>query len=1189
LSDSKLLDKIKAASAVMDAETMSEEQQAQREADIAADQKFTRDIDTIFAKLASGDRNRITREQFEQELGPTCGAEVTPREITRALRFLDPTNLGFITADEFTKWMRLRTNRVTERLLVHLIVSPEDEMWALAARLFAEGPPSNGSDSQYEAVKAQLREVYGDDAVNTENKTRLRNLARGEVGEDGSPRKDTPNAADGKGKKGKKGKKDSKDTGDAEEKNGNKGSKDTGDAEEKGKKVEEKEENTEKQEKRGKRGRRGRGKWNAFDEDEDELVDPNALPDVGELCAYLFKEMDSEKDGEYIPLEALQALPAISGVKFSKAELASLHIDHILDPDRLGDCYIEAFDTWVKSDHPAAVKLMSNKGTIVKETPEEKAIREAAEGVTDRTRQRDNAISDLFDKLSGGKSDMHTDDLYKISKKPEGFEYGGRYGGLPVTQAELSRAALQLDPDETDRVSLDRFAEWMDEDAFTRAECDELFEMIDANSDKLLTHQEIKDGLQQTTSLNWLAGKAKSAFKGLEDSAISKIQLSRAKGLEDLLKRVAVDDMIDADKFYTFMKTVVGNSTQQLLLGGQGPEWFRTLNTEETAAPVDKDGRIKMTDEELKSLFMMLDENGNGVLEREDWSHVERIMNLSMSHHDVEDSMREMAKFAKTGVDQNFGISETEREVALQQVAEDAAVDALNEEDAWIVLKVKQLNPGSIVVGARIRLLLEDATKVPQMVIATVVKWTPNGNKCVILDEENQRKTKLRLDKKMEVQVLSQDFVDEYIEKMLAQWEENDQRRIRKSKLKRNNNFEKRYREKVQDDAIKEACKNDAAWMSSEHILPEVMVDQYIKLLNFRMQRSPLIPGKVLGYSELLDLHTVQFDDIGRQHLDLTDRSHFMILSAKFVDLFVDRVMKEWDQSRQQMRNETRAEAREAALSEPEAWVSGDDMDPSQLPKDTKVDIKGLGRGVILGHVNRGTAKAPQSVARVQFGGEVKEETAEMLVFSNPLNGDDAAGEKARIEEVNLNTKRYRVFSQDFVNKWVLRALKDAAQTESAKKRMEWDEEGGLIPDDDEEEDSGKKRKSLMTATELANEEITRIWSVLDVDGDDSVDRAELAGMGNITGVPFKDWEINMLMKEIDVESTNSIGIKEFKSWLHSSSVFSKQVKEQITKSVLGEATNIEREAKAHMDVKEVFADLAEVLFDKVSLTLATA
>ena len=97
-------------------------------------------------------------------------------------------------------------------------------------------------------------------------------------------------------------------------------------------------------------------------------------------------------------------------------------------------------------------------------------------------------------------------------------------------------------------------------------------------------------------------------------------------------------------------------------------------------------------------------------------------MNLSMSPHVVEAAMLEMAKFSRAGVGENFGISETEREVALQQVAADAAEDVLYEEDAWVVLKVKQLNPGSIVVGARIRLLLEDATKVPQMVIATVVK-----------------------------------------------------------------------------------------------------------------------------------------------------------------------------------------------------------------------------------------------------------------------------------------------------------------------------------------------------------------------------------------------------------------------------------------------------------------------------------
>jgi hypothetical protein len=234
----------------------------------------------------------------------------------------------------------------------------------------------------------------------------------------------------------------------------------------------------------------------------------------------------------------------------------------------------------------------------------------------------------------------------------------------------------------------------------------------------------------------------------------------------------------------------------------------------------------------------------------------------------------------------------------------------------------------------------------------------------------------------------------------------------------------------------------------------------------------------------------------------------------------------------------------------------------------------------------RGTAKAPQSVVRVQFGGEVATETAETIIFSNPLSGTGTTDERSRIvriEEVNLDIKRYRVFSQEFVNRWVLRALKDAALNESVTKRMEWKEEGGLSQDDDEGVDSGKKRKSQMTATELVDEEISRIWSILDVDGDDNVDRKELAGMGVITGIPFTDREINKLMTEIDVESTNSIGFKEFTSWLHSPSVISEKVKDEITKCLVGEATNIEREAKANMDVKEVFEDLAEVFLEKVA------
>ena len=50
-------------------------------------------------------------------------------------------------------------------------------IWALAAERFAAAPYSNGHDKRYEAVKAEIRGLYGVGAINADNKARLKALA----------------------------------------------------------------------------------------------------------------------------------------------------------------------------------------------------------------------------------------------------------------------------------------------------------------------------------------------------------------------------------------------------------------------------------------------------------------------------------------------------------------------------------------------------------------------------------------------------------------------------------------------------------------------------------------------------------------------------------------------------------------------------------------------------------------------------------------------------------------------------------------------------------------------------------------------------------------------------------------------------------------------------------------------------
>ena len=53
----------------------------------------------------------------------------------------------------------------------------EESMWEIARRRFSQKPYSNGFDKRYETVKAELRAIYGKDAINEKTKPRLKSIA----------------------------------------------------------------------------------------------------------------------------------------------------------------------------------------------------------------------------------------------------------------------------------------------------------------------------------------------------------------------------------------------------------------------------------------------------------------------------------------------------------------------------------------------------------------------------------------------------------------------------------------------------------------------------------------------------------------------------------------------------------------------------------------------------------------------------------------------------------------------------------------------------------------------------------------------------------------------------------------------------------------------------------------------------
>ena len=65
----------------------------------------------------------------------------------------------------------------------------DESMWEIARRRFSQKPYSNGFDKRYETVKAELRAIYGKDAINEKTKPRLKSIAINRGKEDKNDKK----------------------------------------------------------------------------------------------------------------------------------------------------------------------------------------------------------------------------------------------------------------------------------------------------------------------------------------------------------------------------------------------------------------------------------------------------------------------------------------------------------------------------------------------------------------------------------------------------------------------------------------------------------------------------------------------------------------------------------------------------------------------------------------------------------------------------------------------------------------------------------------------------------------------------------------------------------------------------------------------------------------------------------------
>ena len=54
----------------------------------------------------------------------------------------------------------------------------------------------------------------------------------------------------------------------------------------------------------------------------------------------------------------------------------------------------------------------------------------------------------------------------------------------------------------------------------------------------------------------------------------------------------------------------------------------------------------------------------------------------------------------------------------------------------------------------------------------------------------------------------------------MQKWAQEHDKKAAEEKKKRKNNFERRYRERVHEQARLEASENEAAWMVAENVIP---------------------------------------------------------------------------------------------------------------------------------------------------------------------------------------------------------------------------------------------------------------------------------------------------------------------------------------------------------------------------------
>ena len=209
-----------------------------------------------------------------------------------------------------------------------------------------------------------------------------------------------------------------------------------------------------------------------------------------------------------------------------------------------------------------------------------------------------------------------------------------------------------------------------------------------------------------------------------------------------------------------------------------------------------------------------------------------------------------------------------------------AAVLVYDEPDCWVLQKLKDLGPRGVdLQGKRVRVFRLGKYQVGDVVEAKGSKVALDFNLEPWEEGEKKRKyVKMNLNAEHRMGVLDDEFAEHWQREHMKQWLAAHEAKKAEGKKKRKHNFERRYRDRVEQTAHKTASLNEAAWMPAGNIMPKQLVNQMVNVVGKGK-------GRCIDYQDLVDLHTVKFEDNidginGTVTLSLSDGSvEFQIMS----------------------------------------------------------------------------------------------------------------------------------------------------------------------------------------------------------------------------------------------------------------------------------------------------------------------